>query len=157
MDDPMGKVFLTATNKHVSLEGEALVLKTFGPEFIMGRNLLKLFGELKIFLSDPPIVEISAIHMEASSGIEAVRKVTAMVWVTKLLQNSGLSVGHALINCSKTDTVVHVMNVDHADHLIVEGTSNGLMVRIDQTSNLSLEDGEGRNAAREVSGRSGKP
>ncbi|KZS12009.1 Uncharacterized protein APZ42_023099 [Daphnia magna] len=157
-----GKVSLTVTNKNASVEGEALVLKT-----------------------DMPIVELSAIHMEASSGNKTERKVTAMVRVTvpkrsavpvnvsipesggndtimllrpskKLLQNSGLSAGHALIDCSKTDTVVHVMNLDHADHVIVEGTSIGHLVPIDQTSNLSPEVGEGRDAAGEVKNRSGK-
>ncbi|KZS10201.1 Uncharacterized protein APZ42_025383 [Daphnia magna] len=183
--NPKEKVSLTVTNKNVSVEGEALVLKTFGPEFIMGRNLVKLFREQKICFSDPPIVELGAIHMEASNGNETVRKVTAMVRVTvlkssavpvkvsipesggnttimllrpsnKLLQNSGLSAGHALIDCSKKDAVVHEMNVDHADHMIVEGTSIGQLVLIDQTSNLSLEVGEGRDAAGEVRGRSGK-
>ncbi|KAK4009452.1 hypothetical protein OUZ56_018565 [Daphnia magna] len=48
------------------------------------------------------------------------------------------------------------MNVDHADHVIVEGTSIGHLVPIDQTSNLSLEVGEGRDAAVEVRGRLGK-
>ncbi|KAK4024648.1 hypothetical protein OUZ56_010070 [Daphnia magna] len=76
--NPRKKVSLTVTNKNASVEGEVLVLKTFGPEFITGRNLLKLFLELKICLSDPPIVELGAIHMEASSENEKVRKVTAM-------------------------------------------------------------------------------
>ncbi|KAK4015083.1 hypothetical protein OUZ56_030073 [Daphnia magna] len=35
--NPRGKVSLTFTNKNASMESEALVLKTFGPEFIMGK------------------------------------------------------------------------------------------------------------------------
>ncbi|KZS10401.1 Uncharacterized protein APZ42_025133, partial [Daphnia magna] len=52
----------------------------------------------------------------------------------KLLQNSGLLAGYALIDCWKTDAVVQVMNVDYADHVIVEGTSIGHLVPIDQTT-----------------------
>lgn len=51
-----------------SVEVEGLVLKTFGPEFFMGRNLLKLFLELKICFSDPQIVELGDIHMKRAVG-----------------------------------------------------------------------------------------
>ncbi|KZS20291.1 Uncharacterized protein APZ42_013064 [Daphnia magna] len=91
--NPREKVSLTVTNKNASVEGEAFVLKT-----------------------DPPIVELGAIHMEASSGNETVSK------------SNG-----------------------------AEGTSIGHLVPIDQTSNLSMEVGEGRDAAGELRGRSTKP
>ncbi|XP_057379644.1 uncharacterized protein LOC130701869 [Daphnia carinata] len=73
----------------------------------------------------------------------------------KLLEKSGLSAGHALIDCTKSNAVVHDMNVDHTDHVIVEGTSLRKLVALDQSSSFPLEMEDGRTAGR-GSARQGK-
>ncbi|KAI9557178.1 pol polyprotein [Daphnia sinensis] len=141
--NPRGKVSLTVTNKNASVEGEAL---------------------LKICFSNPPIVELGAIHMEASGGKEAVKKVTVTACVTVPKRSAvpvkvsipeagneaiiGLSAGHALIDCSKPEAVVHVMNVDHVDHVICVASTlaaqdrNDLIDLLTQFQDVFADSGE---------------
>ena len=51
---PKGKVRLTVRNKNSTATGDVVVIKTFGPEFILGRNLLRSFQKLTISFSDTP-------------------------------------------------------------------------------------------------------
>lgn len=113
---------------------------------------MKVIATVRVMVPKRSAVSVR-VSITAAGGNNTMMRLRPPV---KLLEKSKLSAGKALIDCLKKDSVVHVMNVDHAGHVIVERTSIGHLVPIEQTSNLSLEVGGKRNATGEMFGLSGK-
>lgn len=113
---------------------------------------MKVIATVRVMVPKRSAISVR-VSITAAGGNNTMMRLRPSV---KLLEKSKLSAGKALIDCLKKDSVVHVMNVDHAGHVIVERTSIGHLVPIEQTSNLSLEVGGKRNATGEMFGLSGK-
>lgn len=136
--------------------------------FLFAKSNFFAFLRIKIRFGDQSIVELEAINIGAISKIEEQRNVMVAARglvpkkseilaklkipaieknevimllqpSTKLPEKNELSIGNALVDCSKTESVVLVMNVGCIDQVVLKGTFIGHLVLINQASSYPLK------------------